>query len=80
MVKKTEADPSILNLQRGGHLTELTLQEEIHHIETMYKKYMETHPIMNQYMIIIAYNCNLRCPYCYLSHLHTKTADGYLTS
>lgn len=58
--EKTEADLSILNLLKdGGHLTELTPQEEIHHIAAMYKKYMETHPIMNQHMIIITYNCNL---------------------
>jgi hypothetical protein len=42
----------------------------------MYKKYMEAHPIMNQHMIIITYNCNLRCPCCYLLPLYQRELMG----
>lgn len=65
-------DPSVLEtLKTRGHLTELSPEEELHKIEEMYKKYTKL-PKKHAHFIIITYNCNLMCPYCYLSDIQSK--------
>lgn len=59
-------------LKEGGHLTELSPEEEVQEIKTMYNHYMQTHPCHQQHMLIVTYACNLQCPYCYLSGLQSK--------
>lgn len=65
-------DPSVLEiLKTRGHLTELSPEEELQKMEEMYKKHTKR-PEKHTHFIIITYNCNLMCSYCYLSDIQSK--------
>jgi uncharacterized protein len=66
-------DDTILDiLTERGHLTELTPDQEFDHIKRMYQTFIEEHPVANQHYIVLTYDCNLQCPYCYLSDIQSR--------
>lgn len=66
-------DDTVLTiLTERGHLTELTPGEEFEEIKTLYRSYIQDHPVQNQHYIVLTYGCNLQCPYCYLSDIHAQ--------
>ncbi|MBU7033833.1 MAG: radical SAM protein [Theionarchaea archaeon] len=66
-------DETILDtLTERGHLTELTPYQESECIKTMYDTYVQGHPVLHQHFIVLTYECNLQCPYCYLSDIQSK--------
>jgi len=72
-------DDTVLTiLTERGHLTELTPDEEFEHIRTMYHTYVQDHPVQNQHFIVLTYDCNLQCPYCYLSDIHTQRESAVI--
>jgi uncharacterized protein len=65
-------DTTLDILTERGHLTELTPDQEFDHIRTMYQTFIEDHPVANQHYIVLTYDCNLQCPYCYLSDIQSR--------
>jgi uncharacterized protein len=66
-------DSSILAfLQEGGHLTDLTPEQELNQMEEFCKLLYAQFSRVKTHVIIPTYNCNLRCPYCWERFLHSK--------
>ena len=53
-------------LKERGYITEKTQEEEREHVSKIAKLlFQETKLYPNQYSLIVTYNCNFDCPYCY---------------
>ncbi|MGC1119722.1 MAG: radical SAM protein [Candidatus Methanofastidiosia archaeon] len=69
----SRADPSILQfLTERGHITEASPEEEFDSIKALYEKFTEKREKLHTHMIIPTYDCNLVCPYCFLSDLRSR--------
>lgn len=72
----SEVDPSIVDFfVERGHLTDMSQEEELKYLETLYRKYYEVHSKFKTHMIIPTYNCNFQCSYCYLSDIQSKDSQ-----
>ncbi len=74
--RSSEGDPALTAfLQKRGHLTELSAEEELEQMEAMCEKFMQARKDVHDHVIILTYDCNLKCPYCFLSDLQEKGKD-----
>lgn len=66
-------------LKRRGYLTKMTIDEEQKYFsklaDVLHKKSLSKLP---SFIIIPNYDCNLRCPYCYQSHMRENSQYEYL--
>ncbi len=69
---RTPSDKTIEVLQKRGYLTEMSPEDEQEFLVQMASK---LHHVMMRmqpnYIIMVNYNCNLRCPYCFQDHMRT---------
>lgn len=74
-------DPSVLEiLKKNGHLTESSPEEELNDMETMFKKHKEEYYKNHRHVIVVTYDCNLACPYCYLSSIQSQNKHAVIDS
>jgi uncharacterized protein len=61
-------------LMQRGYLTEFTIEKETDIVKNIIKKYYAKHLELNggSYTIILSYNCNFRCPYCFEKQIQKK--------
>lgn len=72
-------ETTLLNLRKRGYLTELSPTDEEQVlcvvVEKMHQSSLANSPT---YILMPTYDCNLRCGYCFQSHMRTKAEFRYL--
>jgi uncharacterized protein len=56
-------------LSKRGYLTEKTVEEEMNSLEELFRLHFENVRKCKNHKLIVTYNCNLRCKYCYETNL-----------
>ena len=69
----SQGDPSIIEfLTERGHITVLSPEEELNHIEEICTSLHAKFSRVKSHYIIPTYKCNLQCTYCWEQLLHSK--------
>ena len=69
----SQGDSSIFEfLTERGHVTELSPEEELNHVENFCRRLHAQFSRIKTYIIIPTYRCNLRCTYCFEKSLYSK--------
>ena len=63
------------DLERRGYITQKTEEEEYRYVERMAMAlHRKEHIMQASFTIVVTYNCNFRCPYCFEENL-SKSSD-----
>ena len=68
----SKKDPILAYLLERGHLTELTPEKELDHMEDFCKRLYTQFSRTKTHVIIPTYDCNLQCTYCWEKALYSK--------
>ncbi|MGA9379937.1 MAG: radical SAM protein [Phormidium sp.] len=75
----TPSPATIELLKKRGYLTEMTPEEEEAFFVKMATKLHQLQSrLMPEYILILDYNCNLRCSYCFQDHMRTNPVFSHL--
>jgi uncharacterized protein len=67
-VARSDEDALKILVSRG-YVTDMSTEEEISVLEKLFRKNVDAMQRCKQHRVILTYDCNLRCKYCYERHL-----------
>lgn len=80
VTEKDIKDKSIYDrLKKRGYITDKTLDEEREYVNRIADLlFKETKYYPNQYFLVVTYNCNFDCPYCYEKTLFDRNKKDFI--